>query len=388
MSKGWDGRGIAYDVEFWRECLRVLKPGGHIISFSATSTYHKMTSAIEEAGFEIRDKIDVFYDGNEDLENFINSLNDEQQRAFSRLIEQQGDLGLYSWIYGQGFPKGLNISKGIDKLNGKKRPLSNKQRPIGGKNGILDGQGGNWGETVNVAQTEDAKYWDGWNSSLKPANEPICMGRKPISEKTIVKNVLKHGTGAINIDACRIRREEGDRTEYGVTGNQEATTGKYGIYGHYDANKYEPHEEGRYPSNVIMDERTSEIVDMQSGIKKTTRNMSYKRSGGEFIDGIPSQPEKSWFVSENGGASRFFFCSKATKGERGDFNIHPTVKPLRLMRELVKLVTPLDGICLDPFSGSGTTLVACELEGFHSVGIDESLEYVDISKLRLAEVNK
>lgn len=383
MSKEWDNTGIAYDIDIWKECLRVLKPGGHLLAFSATSTYHKMATAIEEAGFEIRDKIDVFYDGNKDLINFIDSLNEAQKEAFFRLIDQQGNLGLYSWIYGQGFPKGLNISKAIDKLYGAERPLSKKQRPIGGKNGVYDGQGGNWGETEDIPQTEEAKNWKGWNTALKPANEPICVARKPLTEKTIVGNVLKYGTGAMNIDACRIQRKEGDRFEYGVTGNQEATTGKYGIYGHYEANKYVPHDEGRYPANVILDEETAHLVDMQSGIKQTTRHMSYKRKEGDFINKIPSQPEKAWFVSEFGGASRFFFCSKATKKERGEFNVHPTVKPLDLMRELVKLVTPVGGICCDPFCGSGTTLIACKLENINYIGIDISEEYADISKKRL-----
>ncbi|PLS19695.1 hypothetical protein CVD28_04590 [Bacillus sp. M6-12] len=281
MSKGWDSTGIAYDIEFWKECLRVLKPGGHLLSFSASSTYHRMAVAIEEAGFEIRDKIDVFYDGNQDLANFMDSLSTEQASAFARLIDQQNDRGLFSWIYGQGMPKGQNISKAIDKLYGKKRPLSEKQRPIGGKNGVLMGQGGNWGETEDIPQTEEASEWHGWNTALKPANEPICIARKPLSEKTIVKNVLQHGTGALNIDACRIERKENDRFEYGVTGNQKATTGTYGIYGHYDPNAYTPHEGGRFPANVMIDERVAEELEQ-------------------------THPD----------SSRFFFCSKATKSER------------------------------------------------------------------------
>jgi hypothetical protein len=307
MGKKWDGTGIAYDVEFWKECLRVLKPGGHLLAFSSTSTYHKMASAIEEAGFEIRDKIDVFYDGNKDWLNFLHSLNQEQFSALMRLIEQQSPLGLFSWVYGQGMPKGQDVSKAIDRWYEKKNSLSKTQRIADEKNKV---------ETEKKSKTEEAKRWEGWNTCLKPANEPICIARKPLSEKTIVENVLKHGTGAFNIDACRIQRKENDRFEYGVTGNQKATTGTYGIYGYYPPTSYTPHELGRFPANVMLDEATAELIDRQSGIKKTTRHMSYKRSGKGFIDNIPSQPEKSWFIQEEGGASRFFFCSKASKKER------------------------------------------------------------------------
>ncbi|MDF2879495.1 MAG: hypothetical protein K0R54_52 [Clostridiaceae bacterium] len=405
MQKDWDSTGIAYDVDFWKECFRVLKPGGHLLSFSATSTYHKMATAIENAGFEIRDQLSVFYDGNEDLINFLNSLNKEQQEAFVRMIDQQSNTGLFNWIYGQGMPKGQNISKAIDKLYGKIRPLSKRQRPIGGKNGIYEGQGGNWGETENIPQTEEAEMWNGWNTSLKPANEPICIARKPISEKTVVKNVLKHETGAFNIDSCRIKREDGDRFEYGVTGNQKATTGAYGIYGHYDATSYNPHEEGRFPANIVFDEKTAEELNEQ-----------FK------------------------GANRFFFCSKATRKERThqenllrlksdlskkekeiinsnlielenklykrsdipedllDYfedsgervivhNLHATVKPLELMRYLVKLICPKNGVLLDPFAGSGTTLVASKIEGFSYVGIDQSSEHVKFSNIRLNEID-
>lgn len=256
MGKGWDSTGIAYDIAFWRECLRVLRPGGYLLSFSATSTYHRMAMAIEQAGFEMRDKIDVFYDGNRDMEQFLDSLNNEQKNAFIRLMNQQNDTGLYSWLYGQGMPKGQNVGKTIQKIN------------------------------------EEELRYVGFNTSLKPANEPICMARKPIQEKTVAKNMLTYGTGAMNVDACRIKRQEDDRFEYGVTGNQKATTGTYGIFGHYNPNAYTPHEAGRYPSNVMTDERTALILEQQ-----------HKDS------------------------SRFFFRSKATKKER------EVTEPLLQLRE-------------------------------------------------------
>ena len=170
MSKKWDGTGIAYNVDVWKEALRVLKPGGHMLAFSGTRTYHRMVCAIEDAGFEIRD--------------------------------------MMQWIYGSGMPHGQDVSKAIDKLEGAKRPLSEVQRPIGGKNGVYSGNGNKWQETTKEPQTENAIKWSGWNTLLKPANEPIVVARKPISEKTVADNVLKWGTGGINIDDSRIEHNE------------------------------------------------------------------------------------------------------------------------------------------------------------------------------------
>lgn len=322
MSKAWDSTGIAYDQEFWQECLRVLKHGGYLASFSATTTYHRMATAIENAGFEIRDTINVFYDGNNDMKQFMDSLNSDQQDAFIRLLQQQNPLGMWNWVYSQGMPKGQNIGKAIEKASLKNPSISS--------------------ETIQAYQ--------GYNTTLKPSNEPICLARKPYPQKTLVDCIVQNGTGALNVDDCRIPRQADDRFEYGVTGNQKATTGKYGIYGHYDATSYTPHEEGRYPSNVVFEETVSDVLNKQEA-----------------------------------KASRFFYCPKATKKERGEFNHHTTVKPLELMRWLVSLLVPPNGIVLDPFAGSGSTLVVCQEKSIQAVGIEREKEYVDIINKRLEE---
>jgi len=258
-----------------------LKPGGHILSFSASRNYHRMAVAIEDAGFEIRDQM--------------------------------------MWLYGSGFPKSHNIGKNVDKTLG------------------------------NVGKNE----WEGWGTALKPAHEPIAVGRKPISESTVAKNVLKHGTGAINIDASRVESDED--------------------------------VEGRFPANIMHD--GSDVVQDIFHKNKNTRHMSYKRSGGDFIDGIPNQEEKSWFVTEEGSAARYFYCPKVSKKERGENNKHPTVKPQELMKYLVRLVTPKGGTVLDPFMGSGSTGMAAKDLGFDFIGIEKSEDYFKICQERIEQIN-
>ena len=258
MGQEWDGGDIAFRAETWRLAWKLLKPGGHLLAFSASRNYHRMAVAIEDGGFEIRDQM--------------------------------------MWLYGSGFPKSHNIGKNVDKTLG------------------------------NVGKNE----WEGWGTALKPAHEPIAVGRKPISESTVAKNVLKHGTGAINIDASRVESDED--------------------------------VEGRFPANIMHD--GSDVVQDIFPKNKNTRHMSYKRSGGDFIDGIPNQEEKSWFVTEEGSAARYFYCPKVSKKERGENNKHPTVKPQELMKYLVRLVTPKGGTVLDPFMGSGSTGMAAKDLGF------------------------
>jgi site-specific DNA-methyltransferase (adenine-specific) len=348
MGKKWDNTGIAYNVDVWKECLRVLKPGGHLLAFGGTRTYHRMTCAIEDAGFEIRDCI--------------------------------------QWLYGSGFPKSHNISKAIDKRLGgtpkQGRFLYKNGKTAGGKRiGQLAG-GAKHYETI--PDTEQARQWDGWGTALKPANEPIVLARKPLSEKTVAENVLKWGTGGINIDGCRIEYQSEKDFESAKGGDSGST--KCNIF---SANVKKQSEKitllGRFPANVILDEEAGKLLDEQSGITTNTRHMSYKRSGGEFINGVPSQPEKGWFKEETGGASRFFYCAKASKKERGEGNNHPTVKPVSLIKYLVTLVTPPDGVCLDPFMGSGTTAVACIKTNRKYIGFELSEEYCKIAEKRISE---
>lgn len=296
MGKAWDKSGIAFNIELWKLCLQILKPGGHLLSFGGSRTYHRMACAVEDAGFEIRDQI--------------------------------------MWITGQGFPKSLDIRKAIDKMAGTEREIVSdnlNHRKISGVNykGVYAGV--NTGNKHIIApETEAAKKWHGFGTALKPAHEPIVLARKPISEKTIAQNVLKHGTGAINIDGCRV---EGQPRTTHKDGSY--FTGKMGVcYGDRKPIKLEE-SNGRFPANIIHDGSTE---------------------------------------------CRFFYCAKASKKDRNGSN-HPTVKPLALMRYLCRLITPPGGTVLDPFAGSGTTGQAASEEGFKFILVEKDIQYIsDIHK--------
>jgi DNA modification methylase len=315
MGKRWDASGIAYNVDVWRECLRVLKPGGHLLAFGGTRTYHRMACAIEDAGFEVRDSI--------------------------------------HWIYGSGFPKSLDVSKAIDKAAGAEREVG--QRKLTGTARIKGGQGGaTSGDPsrlyatneirdtlpITAPATDAARQWQGWGTALKPAHEPIVVARKPL-DGTVSENVLAHGTGAINVDACRVGTSGG-----GWNGLGDTPRNAYGLGWKPDG--IQRSVNGRWPANIVLDEDAGRELDEQSG-----------------------------------GASRFFYCAKASKSERGEGNTHPTVKPVSLMRWLVRLVTPPNGIVLDPFTGSGTTGVASVLESFQFIGCEQSEEYANIANSRI-----
>ena len=341
MGKKWDNSGIAYDVELWSECLRVLKHGGHLLAFSGSRTYHRMAVAIEDAGFEIRDQI--------------------------------------QWVYGSGFPKSHNVSKAIDKMQGAEREVVGQEKNFGaskaseGKQAFGD-YAGEW-DVTNPA-TEAATQWDGWGTALKPAHEPICVARKPFTG-TVAENVLKYGTGGINIDGCRVE----------------------GII-------------GRWPANFIHDgseEVLAGFPDVKSGIIKSHHNQNGKEAGiYGAIEGL--QTDRGF--GDSGSASRFFYCAKASKKDRDEGvagvagvagvgalrdggrkslprqNNHPTVKPTDLMRYLCRLVTPPNGIILDPFTGSGSTGKAAILEGFRFVGFDMQSEYIEIASARIKDAEK
>jgi len=333
MGKKWD-----YDVpsrEVWAECLRVLKPGGHVLSFCGTRTYHRMVVRIEDAGFEIRDQI--------------------------------------QWIYGSGFPKSHNIKEGEFK---------------------------------------------GWGTALKPANEPICLARKPL-EGTVAQNVQKWGTGAINVDASRIATED----KIASTTNQNIRGHMIGS-GNNERDRdttYNQNPQGRWPANVIFDEEAAAILDEHSGqfagqvgMKKTAGVVTHQP--GKSVPGQAFKLGKKYF----GGASRFFYVAKASKRERNtglegmpekstgqrikaqsagrtdagkqessfpQANHHPTVKPIKLMEYLIKLITPPCGTVLDPFMGSGSTGVAAKALGFEFIGIEREAEYVEIANKRIKSNN-
>ncbi|PKR83519.1 DNA-methyltransferase [Heyndrickxia camelliae] len=358
MGKSWDKTGIAYNIDLWKECLRALKPGGHLLAFGGTRTYHRMACAIEDAGFEIRDQI--------------------------------------QWIYGSGFPKSYNISKGIDKKFGAEREIVGKRVHPTLKNEPNVKSKAYHVETLNsnknmeswditAPSTDLAKHWDGWGTALKPANEPIVMARKPLSEKSIVDNVLRWKTGGINIDDSRIEGTydnsgRSNRTVDYVDDTQVANK-KAGMKTRADAN-----ELGRFPANIIFDEEAASILDEQSGTLKSgfmKAGHPYGKGDGQNVYGKLTGFTKKDTHGDSGGASRFFYCAKAAKKEKGKFNNHPTVKPMKLMEYLVRLITPENGIVLDPFAGSGTTLLACINMQKNYIGFELSQEYVDIINQRI-----
>ena len=494
MGKKWD-----YDVpsvELWREVLRVLKPGGHVLSFGGTRTYHRMVVNIEDAGFEIRDQV--------------------------------------MWLYGSGFPKSLDVSKAIDKAAGAEREVvghQNYKSNLNIQSGKLKGAeclADNYIPTpITAPATDDAKKWQGFGTALKPANEPICLARKPLEKGlTVAENVLKWGCGAINVDGCRIGTQEKLSSGRHTTGDQQGPSG----YKTTNRTKYEQSTQGRWPANLLLDETAAEMLDAQSGQFAGSIGRANRKSAGEYNAsnykvGVVTETE----IKNFGGASRFFYVAKASKRERnaglekndlmweheawekpdlklaltdmlkhakdisgailtdaylwniGQFglnitgqcptattytiktalkliielktlsasqnsninasiqdairtieanglslvesaalisqslpsitnektvsvlgavlavlqtlstikgfaksgNFHSTVKPIRLMEYLVKLVTPPGGTVLDPFMGSGSTGVACKNLGFNFTGIELSEEYFEIAKKRM-----
>jgi hypothetical protein len=456
MGKKWD-----YDVPseaIWRECLRVLKPGGHFLAFAGTRTQHRMAVRIEDAGFEIRD--------------------------------------LIAWVYGSGFPKSLDVSKAIDKMdaaqeqearqlrftawvrstgatarqideatgtnmgghyitaasqpaimtrehleqcrhllgdvpewvgreadirsveseNFKRREVLGTETRYNEPNGIVSA--GRDERTlverkITAAHTEAARQWAGWGTALKPALEPITVARKPLIG-TVAENVLAHGTGALNVDGCRVEGRE--RTDYGLTNSTRSagnTYGKPSASADFDANR------GRWPANLIHD-GSEEVVGLFPDTKGGTAVR--RNSGGHTFGGIfPKPPMDDLGYGDSGSAARFFYCAKASKADRDEGcegmeakargqeyglnaggctaqqtphkhepqrNHHPTVKPTDLMRYLCRLVTPPGGTVLDPFMGSGSTGKAAMLEGFEFIGIERDPEYVKIAEARIGAVRR
>lgn len=338
MGQAWDASGIAYSVDLWSEALRVLKPGGHLLAFGGTRTVHRMTVAIEDAGFEIRDGID--------------------------------------WLYGSGFPKSLDVSKAIDKAAGAERepgvpgPYASR-RPrdeVSAVSAYHDGVGDAASALITAPATDDARRWAGWGTALKPAREPIVVARKRLAG-TVAANVLAHSTGAINIDACRVE----------VTDESYAKNAS-GDRGHADNRQRDmrfkmtagsAHTLGRWPSNVVLSHAAA------------------PNGGDACAEGCAEGCAVAELDAQS-GASRFFpvfrYQAKAPIRERPKVGgvAHPTVKPLALMRWLVRLVTPPGGVVLDPFGGSGTTAEACVAEGFACVVVEREANYLPLINARLS----
>ena len=350
MGKEWDG--CVPGVKFWEQAIRVAKPGAWLLAFGGTRTYHRLACAIEDAGWEIRDCI--------------------------------------MWVFGVGWPKSLNIAKAIDRHNGY------EGRVVGTRKVDTSMQGGNLlrgGHRRHEVEQEvrelspEASKWEGFGTCLKPAYEPILVARKPL-DGTVINNVLKHGTGALNIDACRVSLPDGDNLTDGIERNEhKADTHGMG-YNFVSVNR--PAGVGRFPANIIHD-GSPEVLELfpdsrgQQGAvtgkepSETTRGIYGKFSGNR---------KKSCPRGDSGSAARFFYCAKASRAERGEGNTHITVKPIALMRYLVTLVAPPGSVVMDPFMGSGTTGVACMQTGHGFIGIEQEKEYFEIAKKRISETKQ
>jgi len=404
MGKEWDGGDIAFRPETWELALKLLKPGGHLLAFSASRNYHRMAVAIEDAGFEIRDQM--------------------------------------MWLYGSGFPKSQNMGKAIDKKQGNDREVLGTKITNVGMQGNNFKRGSKSGE---VEVTKGNSEWEGWGTALKPAHEPIVMARKPLSESSIVDNVLKHGTGAINIDGCRIEgndakypdtnpdfRDQGkkskeaigiDKLSFGQVSGAERkkvvrkSRSEDGVW--TDNNSGMDNEQnsfadadprGRFPANVMHDGSDVIVNQFPEGAKGST---TPRNRGTVGMFGMPNDATPEY--ADEGSAARFFYCPKTSKSERHsnlddhetsvgangnkwtdqDYrkgetkptterkNTHPTVKPVELMKYLCRLVTPKGGTVLDPFMGSGSTGMAAKDEGFDFIGIEKEKEYFDICESRI-----
>jgi len=380
MGRKWDATGIAYDKDMWFGCLRVLKPGGHLLAFGGTRTYHRMACAIEDAGFEIRDMIE--------------------------------------WVYGSGFPKSLDISKALDKMVGAEREVIGIREEFAARadkkqhsnnctiNGFKHPEDRG---KITSPSTDAAKQWAGFGSALKPAHEPIVLARKPLEEKTIAENVLRWGVGGLNIDACRIQMSAGDQKgQFGPHREEflEVECAKNGIYNEGWKRQEANQSTGRFPANFIHDNSPAVLAEFAKGgqttradkrlckIQRTPRN-----DGSGTIYGKDTNLDPQPCYGDTGSPARFFqscpfqeedipafaYYAKAGPSERNG-STHPTMKPLSLMRYLRKLVTPPGGLILDPFGGSGTTGLAAIQEGFHYVLIEQQSEYCDIARKRIAAI--
>lgn len=362
LNRGWDSTGIAFRKKTWEEVLRVLKPGGHLLAFGAARTYHRMTVAIEDAGFEIRDSL--------------------------------------HWIYASGFPKALNVSKAIDQtLNAEREATGEYGRDMGGLGGERLGVRG------GIRRDTPATAWDGWYSALKPAHEPIVLARKPLAG-TIASSVMEHGTGALNIGASRIDTRE--QQQQGAYSGSEVP-----IAGERNGGKVYPIDLGRFPPNVLLahlpecegsgPDHTDVLCAAGCPVAELNE-VSGETSSPDVPVGVYERKGRSGGImgkettitrerlvgrkGDSGGAARFFFIAKPRKREKiGGVvrNLHVTVKPVDLCRYLVRLVTPPGGTVSDFFAGSGSTGCAAMVEGFRFIGVEQEGESYETMVARVSD---
>ena len=322
MGKAWD-----YDVpraEVWRACLRVLKPGGHLLAFAGTRTQHRMAVAIEDAGFEIRD--------------------------------------LLAWAYGSGFPKSLDVSKAIDKAAGAEREVVGQVTK--GSSPLPNNHDGAWTDgqrdgtfAITAPATDAARQWAGWGTALKPALEPITLARKPL-DGTVAETVLRHGTGALHVDGCRLREAGREADGAGVLVT------------------------GRWPANLLHDGSDEATAPLGAAARFFYSAKASRADRDAGLEGFAVRTAAEMVERAPGSAGAAH--ARAGAGHGGGRNHHPAVKPTDLMRYLVRLVTPPGGVVLDPFMGSGSTGKAAVLEGARFVGIERDPDYAAIAAARIA----
>lgn len=359
MGRGWD-TFTPLEFETWcaewaAEALRVLKPGGHLLAFGGSRTWHRLAAGIEDAGFEMRDSI--------------------------------------AWLYGSGMPKSMDVAKAIDKAAGfLGEVVGTETVDVGMQGGHLHtGRSRVLAERETRALSETAQSWKGWGTALKPAFEPLVVARKPLAG-TVAQTVLNHGTGALNIDATRVafaseadEQESKGKNQHAQFGTPSGGNRVYGDYSMVERKDYDA--QGRHTPNVVLDESQAAELDSQSGVSRSRVGKPRSAAAGAGWGMTHTGSE----YSDEGGASRFFptfrYEAKAPTHERpveGEVG-HPTVKPLDLMRWLVRLVTPPGGTVLEPFAGSGTTLEAAVLEGFTCIGIEREADYLPLIEKRLSK---
>jgi len=340
MGKDWDD-GVP-GIHFWQEAIRVAKPGAHLLAFGGTRTFHRLVCAIEDAGWEIRDTV--------------------------------------MWVYGSGFPKSHDVGKAIDREAGADREVvgenpNNRPNCIGKQTRSMAAP--ITVQPITAPATDAAKQWDGWGTALKPAWEPVIVARKPL-QGTVAANVQRWGTGAINVDGCRVGTRTENESGWSKTGSK-ASENRSMSGANYARDAKDEVGTGRWPANLIHDgseEVLAGFPDRDGATSNSATGKSIWGSGGkgvELRDGY----------ADSGSASRFFYCAKASKADRDEGNGHPTVKPTALMRYLCRLVTPPGGVVLDPFMGSGSTGKAALAEGFDFIGIEMNAEYMEIARARV-----
>lgn len=340
MGKDWDNAGVSFNKDTWKKCLKVLKPGGYLLAFGGSRTFHRIACAIEDAGFEIKDTI--------------------------------------MWLYGTGFPKSMNLGLEIDKR------LGNESKVVGsGKSGVSSRAYQSLETTTaGTYQIKEAQNkWKGWGTQLKPSYEPIIVARKPV-ETTVIDNVLKYGVGGLNIDECRIP------VDNNITIENNSSSAK-------------ANPNGRYPANTILTYDDTDYKEVCGGFPNT--NISKGGNAGHIdknVYGKYNQTKSNNIGTgyyDGGSAARYFYCAKASNKDRDEglehmkqkVNVHPTVKPVDLMQYLVRLVTPENGVVLDPFMGSGSTGKAVMYENksrkknYKFIGIELKEEYFKIAKARI-----